>query len=306
VRLPTHTRMRHPVTGLPLQAIGITRAGKPIWPVMGGSQPVGGEPGVTPPAPARSAPHPVVPTSITINAGGAPVVPAAGGANPPAQGQPPATGTDPANPGFPANTPLVEMTEAQQLAYWRTQARRHEDRNKAMADYDQIKEQADQYQALLATTQTEHEKAVADARRQGASEATTAANSKLVKAYVMAAVAGRLDQERVNTLLDGIDPGKFITGNDVDADKVSTFVAAFVPAAPATPPAAPGQQQQPVTPAPATGAAPAGQQNTNVPAGVPTRDLGQGTHTGAPIDYLEAGRAEARKRHPQPSTVAAH
>lgn len=38
--LPVQPAMRHPHTGLP--AIGMTRKGRPIWPVLGGSQPLGG------------------------------------------------------------------------------------------------------------------------------------------------------------------------------------------------------------------------------------------------------------------------
>lgn len=53
--LPTHPRLRHPLTGEQLRAIGVTKSGKAIWLVMGGSQPTD-EPAPAP-APA-SAPAP--------------------------------------------------------------------------------------------------------------------------------------------------------------------------------------------------------------------------------------------------------
>lgn len=40
--LPFHPTMRHPITGESLQAIYRTKAGKLVWPQMGGSQPFGG------------------------------------------------------------------------------------------------------------------------------------------------------------------------------------------------------------------------------------------------------------------------
>lgn len=67
--LPKHATLVD-FSGLPLQAIGVKRNGDPIWPVMGGSQPVG-DPPVVPadPAPAPTPnpgpPAPVDPTPTT-------------------------------------------------------------------------------------------------------------------------------------------------------------------------------------------------------------------------------------------------
>lgn len=40
--LPTHPTLTHPLTGQPLQALGVTRSGRIIWPVLGGSEDAGG------------------------------------------------------------------------------------------------------------------------------------------------------------------------------------------------------------------------------------------------------------------------
>lgn len=53
--LPVHPTARHPLTGAPLQALGVRRNGSPIWPVLGGSQPLGG------PAPGAAQPPAVQP-----------------------------------------------------------------------------------------------------------------------------------------------------------------------------------------------------------------------------------------------------
>jgi hypothetical protein len=49
--LPVHPTMRHPLTGAPIQAIGVGRNGRPMWPVIGASQPFGG------PAPGTAQPQ---------------------------------------------------------------------------------------------------------------------------------------------------------------------------------------------------------------------------------------------------------
>jgi hypothetical protein len=48
--LPVHPVLRNPITGAPVRAIGVRRNGAPIWPVAGGSQPLGG------PAPGTAQP----------------------------------------------------------------------------------------------------------------------------------------------------------------------------------------------------------------------------------------------------------
>lgn len=47
--LPIHPTVKHPLTGQPIRALGFTKRNTPIWPVLGGSQPAGGDPA---PAPA--------------------------------------------------------------------------------------------------------------------------------------------------------------------------------------------------------------------------------------------------------------
>jgi hypothetical protein len=192
------------------------------------------------------------------------------------------------------------MTPDQQVAYWQHQARKHEDRVRTMGDYDQLKEKADSYERLVAASQSEHERAVAEARRQARTEALTEAGSQLVEQWVRAAAVGRLTDESVNALLQGLDRTRFLnqTGG-VDTDKVFTFVGSLAPApaAPAAPAAgSPGQPPQPGQPAPAPAPAPIAP-----PRGT---DFGQGNPGTARPTGLEAGRLIARERFAQTPTAA--
>lgn len=177
------------------------------------------------------------------------------------------------------------MTAEQREAYWRHYARRNEDRLKQMSDYEDLKKVKESYDALVAASQTDQERAVAEARRQGHAEAMGQAGGRLVEAYVRAAAAGRLDDERVNALLDGMDRAKFLdqkTG-EVATDRVYQFVHALAPAAPA--PAVPATAPEAQQAAPAQPATP--------PRGP---DMGQGQPSTSRPTGLDAGREIARQR----------
>lgn len=311
--LPTHPFLVHPLTGVPLRAVGLRRNGSPIWPVMGGSTPPV-DPGAPPPAvtPPPAAPPPVQPPPPAPPASPTPPAqpaaqpppgqtqyapppaqqpPPPGG--PPAQppGQGPGTGTD---PGYPANTPWREMQPAEQTAYWQHQARRHEARVKEMADYDDLKARSTEYDKLVAASQTEHDRAVAEARRQGRTEAITESGSKLVDQWIRAAATGRLPDESVNALLGGLDRQQFLTTDGgVDTDKVWSYIGSIAPQPAAQQPAGAGAPGIP-------GQQPAGQ--TVPPPAAPLTsargapDMGQGHPGTARPTGLEAGREIARKR----------
>ncbi len=204
---------------------------------------------------------------------------------------PAAAGTTDPN-GFPQNTPWRDMQPAEQVAYWQHQARRHEDRVKSMDDYDQLKQVAAEYQRIREANQTEQEKLVADARRQGHAEALAAAGGQLVEQWVRAATAGRLPQESVNALLGGLDRARFLKDGAVDTDKVYAFVNSIAPAAVAQPQVQPGQPAAPTAPA----TAPAGTQPlVAAPAGG-APDFGQGQPATSRPSGLAAGREIARQR----------
>lgn len=153
-------------------------------------------------------------------------------------GQQDTTGQQGNGRGFPDNTPVAEMAAGEQVAYWKHQARKHEgafkDLGKRYGDYDKIAERAQQYDALLASTQTDQERAVAEARTAAAAEARTAAvqefGGQLVAAQLHSALAGRLDPAQIEGLVEGVDPHRFLTDTGVvDADKVTKWVDRVAP-----------------------------------------------------------------------------
>lgn len=133
--------------------------------------------------------------------------------------------------GYPENTKVADMSEAHQLAYWKHQSRKHEDRVKGMADYDEIKAERD---SLKAAGLTDAQKAVEDAKKAAADEATAAERAKLaprlVEAEFKATVAGRIPADRLKAILEPLDHTKFLTSSgEVDTDKVQQYVDGLAP-----------------------------------------------------------------------------
>lgn len=133
--------------------------------------------------------------------------------------------------GFPKDTPLTEMTVEQREAYWKHQARKHEDRVKGQADYDAIKAERD---ALKAAGLTDTEKAIeaakTAARDEAKAEARAAILPQLVTAKFEALVGGRIPAERLASILAPLDHTKFLTASgEVDTDKVQQYVDGLAP-----------------------------------------------------------------------------
>jgi len=124
VCLPTHPTLRHPRTGEPLRAVGVSRRG-PIWPILGGDgTDTGGQGGGQAGGDAGGQ-----------NGGGQAGSGAAGGQGTGQQsgagqgGSGSGTGDD---RGYPANTAVAEMSADQQTAYWKHHARKHENAYKGL------------------------------------------------------------------------------------------------------------------------------------------------------------------------------
>lgn len=200
---------------------------------------------------------------------------------------------------FPEHTALASMTPSQQAEYWRHKARRHEDRNKAMSDYGDLQKKAADYDRLVAASQTEAERAVAEATRQGRAAALKEYGSQLVDGWVRVTIGDRLPEESVNALLEPLDRTKFLDANgNVDTAKVRAFVSTIAPA-PQQPTTDPGQGQPPAQQQPAgqgTGQPPAQPATTQPAAPARGPDLGQGQPQSSPQSLIEAGRELARAR----------
>lgn len=225
------------------------------------AEPTPNAPAPVPPAPAP-APTPVPPPAPVPPA----PVPQPTPQHPPVPQQPPAPtgrhpepGTGEDLPYYQEGVPWRNLPPEQQVAYWMHRSRKHEDRVNAMRDYDELRGIKQQYDQLLSQSQTEHERAIAEARRQGETTAMARANTMLVEAYVRSAAAARgVDEEAVSDFLDTTRLDAFINAatGQVDTAKVYRQVSrmagagaavgtpAGVPAAP-TVPAPPMNAQAP-------------------------------------------------------------
>lgn len=170
--------------------------------------------------------------------------------------------------GFPANTPVADMTAEQQVAYYKHQSRRHEERAKGRDDYDQVKAEL---ATLKASSMSEQEKAVAEAKAAGRSEALTEANHGAAQAILRATLAARgKSAEDIQDIVGAVNPAAFMGKDGVlDTDKVATYAGKI--------------------------AGPVG-------AGVGP-DMGQGRRVTAKVSGREQGLAEAEKRFGKTQTA---
>lgn len=212
----------------------------------------------------------------------------------PSQVFPPQQPTPAARPvgehGYPENTPLAEMTVDQREAYWKRQARQHENTVKSRADYDDLKAKAAEFDKLQAANQTETQRAVAEAEQRGRSDALTQAGAKIAESALRASLklAKGMDDAEIDRIVGPLNCNYFLAGDglSVDTDKVTAYLNTVAPAAPVAPalvPAAPAA----VPPAPAQPATGAQQ---------PRPDMGQGNRNAPKPSGLEAGRLLAQQR----------
>lgn len=113
---------------------------------------------------------------------------------------------------------------AAEATKWREMARKHEDRAKANATA------AKELEQLRQQSMTDLEKAVAQARTEGHSEGLAAGMSRVVRAEIRAAAAGRMSADQLGALLEATNLAVFIgEDGDVDEEKVARFVDGIAP-----------------------------------------------------------------------------
>jgi hypothetical protein len=109
---------------------------------------------------------------------------------------------------------------------WKTQSRKHEERSKANADA------AKELEKIRASSMSETEKAVAEAKVQARLEALVEVGGKLATAELRAVAAGRIDDEQLSTLIENLDVTRFLDDDgEVDSEKVKKFVDGIAPPA---------------------------------------------------------------------------
>lgn len=115
------------------------------------------------------------------------------------------------------------QSEADTVDYWKRRARKNEERAKANASA------AKELEQLKEASATEAEKAVKQAREEGAAEVRQAYTARLVDAEIRGHAAGRdLD---VDALLDTLDRARFVTDDgEVDVDGIGQWLDRIAPA----------------------------------------------------------------------------
>lgn len=127
--------------------------------------------------------------------------------------------------GFPENTAVADMQPAEQAAYWKFQSRKHQQRAESRADYDELKAKAERLAELERASESEHEKALREAREaakaEGRTEALAEANRDVVTALMDGALRGRgKDDEQIEYLLKHFNPESFVADGKPDTKAI--------------------------------------------------------------------------------------
>jgi hypothetical protein len=126
-------------------------------------------------------------------------------------------------PAFPSNTPVKDMQPAEQAAYYKHQNRKAEDRLRSYGDItpEKLLELTRERDELRASTQSESEKAIEDAKEQGRAEVRAVLAAERVRSALASALNGRVPD--ADALLD-LDRSVFVKGDKADTDAIKTWV----------------------------------------------------------------------------------
>lgn len=128
----------------------------------------------------------------------------------------------PAPPAWKAPASAAELNEIIEKRLQRERAK--------FKDYDQLKSKAQRADELESANATDLEKAAKTARDEGRAEALREATPRLVKAEFRAAAKGVLTREQLDSLLEDIDLGRFVTEDgDVDEAKIGKKIESLAP-----------------------------------------------------------------------------
>jgi hypothetical protein len=195
----------HPRTGAPFEPIGYV-AGRAVWPMLGAAE--GDD------AAAQAAAQAAAATAAAAGA-------TAG------QGE---------DGSFPANTPVAEMTQAQQTAYWKHQSRRHESRVQAyggrtpeqVAEAFEKAKRQDELEHELSSEADKRERA---AREKAESEKDSHYRPMLAETAFRVAIGDRKTDAEVDDFLTELNLGAFLTDDGrVNTAKVLARAQQFAPA----------------------------------------------------------------------------
>lgn len=260
--LPIHPTALHPLTGIPIRALGRRADGRLIWPAMGGDENAGNGGGSGASGSGSGDGGSGGGTGGSSGSGGANGSSGTGGSG---------SGDGGEDLGFPKDTPVAEMTDKQQAAYWRHQSKRHESRATGLSKLtggktaEEIRAEQQELEGFRNASRTDSERAAKEAADKARSEERASYGSKLVAAEFRAALA-HVDADRRASIIEGLNLAAYLDEHgDVDTDKVTKYAETIAPAGTAN------QHQQ-------------------------RRDFGGGQRREGQAERGAAGRAMAEKR----------
>jgi len=147
-----------------------------------------------------------------------------------------AAAAPPTDLGFPAETPIADMTETQELAYFKHHSRRHEAAAaKSSREAEAFKADSAELAALRTKNLSEDEKAIATARAEARAEGRTEGASQ----YLNDAIQGRLlhltgrTEEELDVALELIDVNKLVLADgSLDIPKITAYAATLATKSP--------------------------------------------------------------------------
>lgn len=130
-------------------------------------------------------------------------------------------GGAPKTPEFPADTAVKDMEPAEQTAYWKHQARKHEDRAKAFDGLtpEQVRKNAADLEDLRKKNLSDGDRAIEEAVERGRTEANGTAAVKVADTALRMALRGRL--------VDGatlLNKPSFVKDGEADVDAIEKWV----------------------------------------------------------------------------------
>ncbi|MEG9248015.1 hypothetical protein V6S67_07950 [Arthrobacter sp. Soc17.1.1.1] len=125
--------------------------------------------------------------------------------------------------GFPANTSVKDMKPEEQSAYWRHQARKHEDRVKAYGDLtpEQARQLKKDIEDNRTKSLTEQERAVEAAKEAGRAEVRSVLGQERVRNAFEKALTGRAVDPGA---MLGLNLAEFIDGDKAKTDDIKKWV----------------------------------------------------------------------------------
>lgn len=133
--------------------------------------------------------------------------------------------------GYPKDTPVAEMSDKQQAAYWRHNARKHETRYKDLTgdrSSDDVKKDLADLAEYRKSQMTPAEQALTAARDEGKAEGIKNERRNTATTVFRGALeAGGLEADEVTELVTNFSVDAYIGDDGVDTTKITNFAKRF-------------------------------------------------------------------------------